>query len=71
MYCTASKKRSFPFIDHFSQVLSRISCMCGDYFESTGHQPGMVVDPASGQLNCENERNASCLRSCRKIGYYR
>ena len=28
--------------------------MCGHQFQQTGHQPGMVANPASGQLNREN-----------------
>ena len=29
-------------------------CVCGHHFQQTGHQPGMVGNPARGQLNREN-----------------
>ena len=28
--------------------------LCGHHFQQTGHQPGMVANPARGQLNREN-----------------
>jgi len=29
-------------------------CVCGHYFQQTGHQPGMVANSARGQLNRRN-----------------
>ena len=29
-------------------------CVCGHHFQQIGHQPGMVTNPARGQLNWEN-----------------
>ena len=29
-------------------------CVCGHHFQQTGHQPGMVANPACSQLNREN-----------------
>ena len=29
-------------------------CVCGHHFQQTGHQPGMVANPACGQLDREN-----------------
>ena len=32
-------------------------CMCGHHFQQTGHQPGMVANPACGQLAEQGKRN--------------
>ena len=29
-------------------------CVCGRHFQQIGHQPGMVANPARGQLSKEN-----------------
>ena len=37
--------------------------VCGHHFQQNGHQPGMVANPACGQLAEQGKRNFPCPRS--------
>ena len=39
-----------------------VVCVCGHHFQQTGHRPGMVANPARGQLN-RKKSSFPCPRS--------
>ena len=43
-----------PLIYIYLATASHCVCVCGRHFQQIGHQPGMVANPARGQLNKEN-----------------
>lgn len=44
-------------------------CVCGHYFQHTGHQPGVVGNPACSQLNRENGATCTLLHDKQLVGY--